>query len=405
LNYLSLVHRCEEELALFAQSEDDFSRDRKLPLRHLVGSLLHKSAGLPGRGYELICAAYFASLKRSDEIARLARSSYCEARDKLSWEAFAYLLDKSNLEQADNFKAPRWKGHRVRAVDGSCIQLPRSEEILSTFPVRIGGFGTTHYPYAYLVIAADVFTCQTTHSLLGNKYSSERDQLRDLLKTFDRNDIAILDRGFDGKNVWVDFQNAGQNFVGRLNARNGHIKRFNPKLRDQMITVEDGDKHIQVRIIRGPKFKTGSYLFLATSLTDSRRYERKAILELYKKRQAVEEVFLHLKNTMHAKNIRSKKLNGVLQEIYAALVMTTIAAGIRYLFELKARSKRISFKAICWRLDSAIGILLAQYSIRKLNRIFRGLCSFNHNPQPGRSFPRWSRQPESKWIKAKRRKS
>ena len=380
-----------------------FSRKRKLPLRHLVGSLLHKSACQPGRGYELICANYFRQLNHDNEFSRLNRSSYCEARDKLSWECFSYLLERANLENFDSHKV-RWRGHRVRAVDGSCIQLPRSKEILEKFPTRNGGFGETYYPYAYLFVAADIFTCQTTDTIIGNKYSSERDNLRELLSCFQQGDIAIVDRGLDGKNVWKAFDEHGQHYVGRLRARGVSRLQFNPKLKDQIVeSLLDSGETIKIRIVRGPKFKTGNYLFLATNLFDRKKYDRRGLLDLYKKRQAVEEVFLHLKNTLHAKNIRSRKLNGVLQEIYAALTMTSIVAGLRHLFEKQNRDRRISFKAICWHIETAIGALLEPLPSRKLNKLFRYVTKFNHLRQPGRTFPRWSRQPEAKWVNEKRR--
>lgn len=337
-------------------------------------------------------------------MVRVARSSYSEARDKLSWEAFPYLLDRANLENRDRFEIPLWKGHRVRAFDGSCVQLPNSEDILASFPVRSGGWGDTHYPYAYLVVAADIFTCQTTHTIIGNKYSSERDQLRAVLETFNQGDICILDRGLDGKKVWKAFEDSNQHYLGRLKVRGCGLK-FNQKLKDQVIELQlETGEVLKVRIIRGPKFKTGNYLFLATNLFDRKKYDRKSLLKLYRQRQAVEDVFLHLKNTLHAKNIRSKKLNGILQEIYAALTMTSIVAGIRYLFEQNLRKKRISFKALCWRLETAVIVLLEPQAVGRLNLLFNGLMSFNHFRQPGRSCPRWSMQPENKWIKERRNK-
>jgi hypothetical protein len=384
------------------RSEGDFSRRRKLPLKHLVGSLLHKSACQAGRGYELICANYFGQLERSHSLSKLNRSSYCEARDKLSWEGFAYLLERTSLEK--QIKPERWRGHRVRAVDGSCLQLPRSEEILSTFPTRNGGFGQTYYPYAYLFVAADIFTSQAIHTIIGNKYSSERSNLCDLLNRFEEGDISILDRGLDGKNVWEAFADQGQHYVGRLRARGASRLKFNPNRKDQIVETKlASGKALKIRVVRGQKFRTGHHLFVATNLFDQKKYDRQGILGLYRKRQAIEEVFLHLKNTLHAKNIRSKKLNGVLQEIYAAFTMTSIIAGLRYLFEKRTQGRRISFKAICWRIETAISVLLEPSSTRKLNQLFRHIEKFNHFHQPGRTYPRWSRQPEAKWVSEKRR--
>jgi len=198
---------------------------------------------------------------------------------------------------------------------------------------------------------------------------------------------------------------SGQHFLARIRVRGKGGIRFNRDSRDQIIefTTEDGEC-MRIRMIRGPKFKTGNHLYLATNLLDPKKYTRGELLALYKKRQAVEEVFLHLKNTLHVKNIRSKKVNGVLQEVYAALTMTSIVAGIQYLFERNLKYKRISFKAIAWRLETAIEVLLEPKSRYWINRLFGGLNNFGHTQQPGRSYPRWSVQPENKWIKEKRQK-
>ena len=120
------------------------------------------------RGYELLFANYVAHTTRSADVVKIARSSYSEARQKLSWEAFAYLLDRTQID------SELWHGHRVRAVDGTRIQLPRSEEILSEFPIRNNSFGESPYPMLSLIVAADAFSCQPTHSLVGNMYLSAR---------------------------------------------------------------------------------------------------------------------------------------------------------------------------------------------------------------------------------------
>ena len=137
----------------------------------------------------MLTANYFAQIERSDRILKLSRSNFCEARDKLSWEAFAYLLEQSSLENQGEIRF--WRGHRVRAIDGTSVQLPRSSEILKTFPVRGSSFGEPYYPNLNLVVAADIFTGQPTHTFVGDKYLSERECLRELLCGFNRSDICI----------------------------------------------------------------------------------------------------------------------------------------------------------------------------------------------------------------------
>jgi len=367
---------------------------------------LHKSLSTSGRGYELICSHYFSQLDPAKQLIKISRSSYCEARDKLSWEAFAYLQDMANLEHSQAFNAPLWKGHRVQAVDGSCIQLPHSKEILATFPVRTaGGWGQPHYPVASLVIAVNVYTGQVLESAIGNKHSSEPLQIRDLIKGFRKGDITLLDRGFQGKDIWREFDESEQHYVCRVKA-GAKEPFFNKNLKDQVVELECAQgARIKVRVIRGPKLGSGHYLFLATNLMNAKKYSRTDVLELFKRRQAVEEVFLHLKQTLNVKNIRSKKVNGVLQEIYAALAMLTIVAGLRYLYNLQTKNKKVSFKAIACRLESAIGVLLSSMTQEQLKKVFQNIQSFTHTTQPNRKYPRWSKQPVNKWIVEKSKKA
>jgi Transposase DDE domain len=333
-----------------------------------------------------------AHIQRASEVVKIASSSYTEARQKLSWEAFAYLLDRSLIE------SELWHGHKVRAFDGSYVQLPRSEEILERFPLRNNSFGEPHYPMLSLVIAADIFSGQPTHSIIDNKHLSEREALTSILPTFQTGDIAILDRGIDGKKIWRQFAQHSQYFLGRLRSTGRGVIKFKRHLKDQIIDLGD----MTVRVLRGPRFKSGAYLYLITNLTDRKKYARREILTLYKKRQAVEDTFLHLKSTLGAKNIRSKKVNGVLQEIYAALTATSIAQGLRYIFERNVKKRRISFKAIVWRLESSFDSVVFPSEVT-LKSAFKVICKFGHKVQPGRSYPRYSLQPENKWIKERRK--
>lgn len=328
----------------------------------------------------------------------VARSSYCEARGKLSWEAFAYLLDRALLE--DRIKAERWLGHRVRAVDGSSVQLPRSKEILDTFPIRKNVFGQSHYPMLSIVVAADIFSCQTTHTFIGNKCLSERDALKSIMSNFEEGDISILDRNFNGKKLWRYFDDCKQFFVGRFRTGGRGVMHFNRRSKDQIVELEPDHS---VRVIRGPRLKNGEYIYVVTNLLDPRKYSRMEILKLYQKRQTVEDVFLHFKNRLNAKNIRSKKVNGVLQEIYAALTMTSVIAGLRYLYERTRNKWKVSFKALVWRMENVFEIMLKPVKSSCFHTLFESMSRFGHKPQPGRSYPRFSRQPENKWIKERRR--
>ena len=91
----------------------------------------------------------------------MSASSFCEARQKLSYEAFEYLLERANLEES---RKGRFKGHRVRAVDGTNLSLSYSKEIEDRFPRYSNQGQKAHYPKARVVVASNIDTGQPTRN-------------------------------------------------------------------------------------------------------------------------------------------------------------------------------------------------------------------------------------------------
>jgi hypothetical protein len=345
-------------------------------------------------GYELITANYFACLERSERVRRMCRSSFCEARDKLKHDVFIYLLEKIN----DGEPQKKWRGHTVRAVDGTKVQLPHSKEILSEFPIMDSHFGRPHYPFASVMAATNINSKSICKVRVGNKHQSERNTLRELIKEFSAGDICLLDRGFEGPELWKDISDQNQFFICRIRAKG------KPSSKETMVSIETESGALHYRIIKGPQTKSGKSFYLTTNLDE--KYSRKEILKLYKERQAVEDSFLNLKQNLNVKNIRSKKVNGILQEILAAVLMTSIVAFIRYDFERKMRREiQVSFRALTWRIGNGFYILLGSTSLADFYNFFDPIKDFYHLKQRGRSYPRYSKQPENKWTKEKRAKS
>lgn len=291
-------------------------------------------------------------------------------------------------------------GHRVRAVDGTGVLLPRSQEILQAYPIRKNRFGKSHYPSLNLLSAVDIFTGQPSHIRTGNMHMSERDALMEIISEFKAGDITILDRGFSGKRVWKYFTEKNQYFIARLKLRDARgILKLNQTCKAEIIELSPG---LKIRVLRGEKLKSGEHIYLITNLLDEKKYKKKAIFDLYSQRQSVEEMFLYLKQVLNVKNIRSKKVNGVLQEIYAALVMGAVVAGLKYKYKNQIKKRKSSFKAFAWGIEKLFTKIFCngdvEFDFSKLNL-------FYHCIQPGRSYPRFSRQPENKWIREKRKKA
>jgi len=403
LNFTSFLSKFNTELQFFYRQEKAFSRKRHLPIEDLIGTLVYRYISKNSSGSKLLSASYFKQ-KNNNFLAKkgLSRSSFSEARSKLSWEAFAYLLN-----EVPKVKTIKWKGHHLRAVDGTKITLPRSKEVIKEFPAQNNFLGEAHYPQARLVAASDVVTGQITKAMVCNKYLSEQACLKDLLKSFESGDISLLDRGFMGRKLWFEFKEHKQYFLAHMKATGrGVLRGFNPKERDALIDIihPDTGEVMVIRIIKCRQTKKGKNIYLITNLINKKKYKRKDLAELYLQRQVVEESFKQLKQGLKLElTLRVKKLNNVLQEIYAAVLAQTLVSVIKHSV-LMGKGKVISFAGATYALSCYFtDLLITAKNKNTMDEILEIISHHYHFKQTNRSYPRFSRQAENKWVAARRK--
>jgi hypothetical protein len=409
-----------------------FSRNRKLNLTHLIGHILQMVCSRNANGYAITSQNYFSQLEEHlhRELPSASRSSLCEARQKLHWRAFEYLLRQSNLRNEEIPENYKWKGHVVRAGDGSKITLPNSKEILKKFPQRKAAKspeGTlSHYPFAQLVTACNVMTGQPTAARLYNMYGSEREGLMSMVKEeFRANDICLLDRGLDGMRVWNTFDKNKQFHVTRLREIKGkgasHLKYVHQFLRSNKkeITIKRQSKDpktgemmkTQLRLIRGRRLKDGSFLVVGTNLLDKKKYPACEVIELYARRWNIETMYKRVKTLMNLQSFHAKQPNGILQEVFAHLLVLSMTSAIAI---QAARVAGLNPKEVSPNLKNATEVMkrnlffyvTSVHENRKAthywaNKIYQEVLRILCKKQPGRSYPRYSRQPMNMWSYAK----
>lgn len=326
----------------------------------------------------------------------------CEARQKINNQLFLYLLKEINLEKSKKEKL--WKGHRVRAIDGTKMLFPNSNEILSKYPKRKTSTGKEEfYPLGQLVTAVNVFSSQTVSAKVGNKHMSERDTLLNIANNeFSKGDISLLDRGFQGRNVWDQLIKKEQLFVNRVTKV--YQKHLGSK-KENIFTIKSGKEFLELRIIRGHKRKDGSYLLLITNLLNKKKYKKKEILKLYKKRWEVETVYKYAKNRLKMGNFHSTKVNGIKQEIFATLFLISLIA--RQMRKVKTRrNEEVNFNAALEVVRKyLLIIMIIGINPEQEERIKREVGRIKIKKREGRSYARISKQSENKWIKARRANS
>jgi hypothetical protein len=375
-----------------------------------------------GNGYDISSQSYFRGLADhldDSAVDPVRRQSVSEARAKLGWQAFEHLLDCANLEPAGLPARFKFQGHVTRAIDGTSFFTPRTSELLGHFSPRKTSSEEreTHYPYGLCVAAVNVYTGQPVRAVVDDYRASERSLLRRLIAGFSTGDLALLDRGLGGAQVYLEFHRQGQFFIHRAKTSGdrvaGYIQRFlatgknQKRLKIQVEDTETGETvSLPLRLVLGPQDSEGKPIVFVTNLLDRRRYRRRQILDLYRKRWSVETLYGRVKNLLALEQFHARTHNGVMQEIFANLLVLSLTAAVAtsVVAEDKIDAEKVlpSFKnaaeVVRRHLFSVVDHRIVGMKPKKLmKQILSEVRAVLHPIRPGRSYPRVSMQPIQSW--------
>jgi len=402
LEYFSFIENRKDDLRVFAEKTEDFSRHRKLDVVHTIGHVLHMVSHRKKNGAEVTSQNYFAEL--GVPFKSVSRSSLSEARSKLPWESFVYLLDELNRVA----RVVTWKGHRVRGGDGSHITLPATEEILEQFPRKDNPQSRTHYPKGLLVVATDILTGIPTSAAIGSaENGSERELLASMLDDFEAGDIMLLDRGFEGADFRYEFYKRGQHLIGRVRTAKGcsnQVKEFlksGKKSADVHFTTSDGQTY-KARLVHAGYDYAGLAIVLCTSLVDRSKYSNADIKGLYLKRWNIETMYYRVKQLFSMERFFAKSLNGVFQEIWANLIILGLTALAVHATvpsnEMTAPNFKNASEVVRRNIHYAISLCLTRRrALKKAREMLEQISWIVCRKQTGRKNPRISKQPTEKW--------
>lgn len=380
------------------------------------------AASRNGNGYEISSQNYFRGLGQAleQDIDPVRRQSVSEARAKLSWQAFEYLLGAANLESDRLPSSLRFRGHLTRAVDGTSFFTPRTDDLLSRFTPRTTACdsGETHYPYGMLVTAVNVYTGQPVAAQVDDHRASERDLLERLLDKFESGDLSLLDRGLGGARIYLEFEKRGQFFIHRAQSTG---KRSTPRYVQEFLasgkkqrTIEistcdekrNREVALKLRLIRGPVDSEGKPIVFVTNLLDRKRYSRFEIVALYRKRWSCETLYDRVKNLLRLQKFHARSVNGVLQEIFAnllilsltAIAVTSVVKEDTVDVEVELPSFKNAAESIRRHLFAVVDHRIEGQKPRRLMRqILAEVRAVMYPIRPGRSYPRVSQQPIKSW--------
>jgi hypothetical protein len=307
--------------------EKFLSRNRKFNPKNFFLSILNLATSTNYEGYNF--ALHKSWQTEGFEIGETpVKSSLSEMRDKIS-NTFFEDIWKQDLERLAPARKT-YRGFYVYSVDGDCLDLPASKDIIENGfrgAKYTEGF-ETHYPKMYTAHAYDVINGLVCRFGWGKLAQSEIPLAQTMAKTFEANSIAIYDRLHNNHSLFEAHHKANNYFLAR--AKVNGVTIINPV--KNLIASDKLDVNVdwrpmrarevslKLRLVKIKNPRTKEISAFITNLPKS-IFSRKEIAKLYLRRWEVETSFRDITNTFKMTQFHSMKLNGILQEIFALLWM------------------------------------------------------------------------------------
>ncbi len=340
------------------------------------------------------------------------------ARAKLDEQVFKVLqqriLQRSEAQRKDFL----WQGHRLHAVDGSRLNLPRK--------LLKNGYRTpndkAHYPQG-LVSCLYQLKARVPIDFELASHGNERKLALTHLKQLDENDVVVYDRGYYSYEMLHAHWLQGVEAVFRLQKNlTVAMDRFMDSERtDEIIEVEPTAqirtrirrRHAQVKCpplkLRLVKYTHADTTYtLAVTLQDPVRYPISDLSDLYHQRWGIEEMYKISKSWLSIEQFHAKSERGVKQELYAHFVLITLTRIFTNYSEDRIQGapeedrKQVNFKhalKVMARSLEQLVLRQAELIASTVNAIVSSISRQRQKQRPDRSYARQSKQPRNKWIR------
>ncbi len=363
----------------------------------------------------------------------VAASAFCNARSKLDEAIFKTLNTNIIRTYEPSLIEQRWKPHRVFAVDGTKMNLPRQ--------LRAEGYRTpsenAHYPQG-LVSCLYRLQAKIPYDFDLVSHGDERKMALSHLQVLRPNDLVVYDRGYFSYVVLYFHIKQGIHAVFRLKKNSYKVidEFMASEATDRVVDIEPSITRQQEILAHYPdmdfiplrlrliKYVIAETTFtLGTTLVDEALYRTAEFAKLYHARWGVEELYKISKVLIDVEDFHGQSERGVKQELFAHFVLITL----NRIFTTKAEAgfcekddraqhnktehRRLTFKvnvknALITLARNLEGLFLQQADLvtTTVNNIIASISLCRQKLRPNRNYKRASMKPVKKWRPAKKSK-
>jgi hypothetical protein len=434
-NMLDIAQQLRDEIdpqLLEKHSATERVRDYPHPL--VFWSFLGQVAGEDSSCARAVSRVQSWAHQQGLQIPSSGTGSFCEARKALPLE----MLQEVHHSLCDQLDAnlPQknlWRGHPVKAEDGTTAQMPDTEDNRATYPYPSGSKPGCGFPIIRLGGLIDL-----GHGGLQDFSFSEfqTSELRghDVLEGYlQPGDILAADRYFSSYEIIARLQMNDIHFVGRthqarkIDFRKGRKLGLDERLQTyrkpraqpsrSRLSKEEWaalPETMDLRIIRskGPDREGKQRVrYVVTTLLDPVKYPAEEVSSLYHHRWEIEVRFRDIKTTLGMEMLRTKSPEMIRKEV----LMHMIVYNLLRLLMLKAgqihgvNHRRLSFKGALQVLEESRSgfsdvVGRPRLRAREAENFWERIAERYVEERPGRNEPRRvKRRPKcTRWLQKPR---
>lgn len=375
----------------------------------------------------------------------IAASSFCEARQKLPEDIFKELNQELINHWQNNHELPTWNDHRIFAVDGSRVNVPR--ELINDGYKLYNKERGRYYPQGLMSCLYNLQE-KTVYDFNFVTHMNERLCALEHMKQLTGKDIIVFDRGYFSYLLLYKVLEQGIQGIFRLQVQesgtNSKVLDFWRSKQDDTIieympsitVIRDLKKRgfdldVKPLTVRLIKHKIGNEAYVYATTLISEAYPKECFAEIYHGRWGIEELYKISKLFIEIEDFHAKTARGVKQELYAHLLLINIAR----FFEFEAKGLLPPSKGSQPDAKDALGFKNIFNPITLLNinfkhcllvvgrylenliftgyelladwlpRIISSISRIRQKIRPDRHYPRISHKPCDKWSTFRNQRS
>lgn len=383
--FLDTVSKESSVRKLFTLREEDFIRNRKLPMAQLIGLIIN----MPKRSLSIEIQAFFDSLEKEDLSKGpcgqgCTKGAFSLQRTKLNPLFFAvwnrWLVNC--FYEHYGTKVKRWRGFRLQAVDGSRAYLVNRKDVVDHF----GTQSNQHVgvPMAQVMQVQDILNDITVWGDIYPVRESEQTIMNSRVHHLYEDSLTIFDRGYPSFTLMYLMINeeTPRHFVIRCKVGfNNEVKQFVKSRKSSKVIelratsaaiatlrengyIVTAATTIKIRLVK-IKLPNGEVEILLTNLYDEKLFTLADLKQLYGMRWRIETTYGKQKNQQQMEQFSGHRVICIQQDYGAGLFVANLQSLIEkqcedYLQKVNATRK------YDYKINRNISWAALKYNIVKL---------------------------------------